>query len=244
MAAESQRPDAEGIDEVHLKKILGTNLPLPGEIRYLTELDEGKQDTAELRKRTDLLLKLREFKTHFTKTFLNRILLEVASDKEDTWNLAAEQNSHADETSKKIRSMMKDVSQGIAKWKSRNQGKKKGEETAAAQWLQPFLDSVAADEPHKPLIKKYDLGKAYRFEAGKEDRRQPCARMEPGENKDVDEVVAVWDDGDTWSVPGVTYADYQRHLAGWALNLKNETMATYPNETQTTHTTKNAPARR
>ena len=83
------------VDAEALKEYLSGFLPLPGSIRYRTELDGGPLDAKELEKRTELLLGLRKIRSHLPQKILENLITDIAADKEETWHLAGEKNSSA-----------------------------------------------------------------------------------------------------------------------------------------------------
>ena len=81
------------VDAEALKEYLSEFLPLPGSIRYRTELDGGPLDAKELEKRTQLLLGLRKIRSHLPQKFPENLITDIAADKEETWHLAGEKKT-------------------------------------------------------------------------------------------------------------------------------------------------------
>ena len=119
-AAEDTTP---GYDEAEVVEFLTKGMPLPGFIKYRIEIDRGAQDTAQITLHKDLLAGLRGFKSHFTKQKLKAIIMKVAVDKEAEWHLAAEKTKFAEDTGAMLRAMLRDIAQGIIKWKSKGTAK-------------------------------------------------------------------------------------------------------------------------
>ena len=209
---------AKNADQQHveeLEQFLELHLPLPGCIKYRMEM-EGKLDTSELGKHQKLLVGLRGFKTHFNQSYLSSTLLKVAITKESEWHLASEKPVYACETSKQLRAMLRDISQGLVKSKSKKGAKE-------PEWLAPF----SGKEDHKDeealhdqsdWLYKYDevMRAAYRYSPGDADgNRSYCLKMDaPDGATEGDEIQASWHDGSTWRVPGMSIGDYKNFKQG------------------------------
>ena len=196
---------------------MSANLGSPGSISYRDEV-EGKLNAKELKKHVTLLLGLRSLKTHLNKVFLNGIIEEICADKESEWHLGPDAKKFSGECGTMIRAMMRDVSQGLAKLKGKKSEK-------PPQWLLPFVEVSKSEPPPEELNPSNQVGHfffrydplmklAYRWQASdKASARDYCSRMVSPDGKadeNVKEVEAVWEDGVTWSVPGLTAADYTR----------------------------------
>ena len=150
------------------------------------------------------------------------MLEEVAIEKEKEWNMVGEDRlSWAETTSKQIRSMLRDISQSLNKWRSKQSGKKQG---PPAKWLLPFVDKDGDDKDEDEITEttadklyKYDdkKKKAYQYTPGKEHDEESwvyCDTIAKGGQSD--EVVATWADGATWSVPGLSFENYEASKQG------------------------------
>ena len=198
-----------GYDETEVVEFLAKVMPLPGLIKYRTEVDRGAQDTAQITLHKDLLLGLRGFKSHFTKHKLKAIIIKVAVDKEAEWHLAAEKPKFAEDTGSMLRAMLRDISQGIIKWKSKGTAKPQ-------EWLSPFVEKDTIEpetQTDGQFMYKYDLEQrlAYRYQPAKPQHRQYCDEMVVDVPKEeaLADVEARWSGGDSWKVPGLSVADFK-----------------------------------
>ena len=225
---------SETLDSKAVEDFLVEHLPLPGAIQYRSDVDAGGVDPKQITLHAELLLGLRQFKNHFAQKWLAKVLSSVADRKESDWNLADEQAEWATETSKRLRAMLRDISQGLVKLKAKQ---KSGNDGKPAQWLKPFVSSeeeaaavteakaieakgTQSNGDKASLIYKYDeqLLMAYRYPrenlADTAAAREYCLRMEPS----GDEMVGVWKTA-AWSVPGLSPERYGAVVTGKAPEL-------------------------
>ena len=109
-------------------EIMKKELQTPVLISYRESL-QGARNTEQLSKYRSLIQSVPDVAL---KTLVEW-LITVAKDKEDQWHLAADVDSWALQTAKRLKAMKRDVAQAILK--ARGSGK------CPPQWLQPFLDS-------------------------------------------------------------------------------------------------------
>ena len=110
-------------------EIMKKELQTPVLISYRESL-QGARNTEQLSKYGSLIQSIPDVAL---KTLVEW-LITVAKDKEDQWHLAADVDSWALQTAKRLKAMKRDVAQAVVKAKERP-GK------CRPPWLQPFLDS-------------------------------------------------------------------------------------------------------
>ena len=173
---------------------LKEHILLPGEINYRSDYTHGqggsttagarksKVDSKEITKNSKLLLGLRSFKLHLTQKQLTNMLMDVAAANEGKWNLSTEKTEWAEETSKQVRNMLRDLSQALLKFKSKA---KTGDQPTG--WLKQFWngddeqgDGFEASDPEASESRPAASGNCPRAsESGPEASENRPAASEP-----------------------------------------------------------------
>lgn len=212
---------ADEVDTEKVQAFLKDHLPEPGAIRYRVEL-EGKQDNQELVKHTTFLAGLRSFRTHYNQGLLQKLIEKVCNEKEESWHLSTEKTKFSRECATMIRAMLRDVSQGLTKLKSKRGRASKDPPVPA--WLKPFFEEGAdagngpkdAEKKDHEYMYRYDPVAKSAYRAGRDQEREYCLRMVCSEDESA-EMEAEWQDGDKWKVPGLSCADYKQAKSGVAV---------------------------
>ena len=103
------------LDEAGLEEFLVAHLPKPGEINYRVDLHQGKVVHAVITKFSKLLSGMRNVRSHYAQSVLSAIVMKVLVKKESDWHLADEKYQYAEEVSKQLRRMLRDIIQGLGK---------------------------------------------------------------------------------------------------------------------------------
>ena len=216
----------------NLRDVLRQHAGRPGEIMYRSTM-AGRLESTLIEKHSLLLRLLRESQTHIAQSVLEAEFYGLAEECESEWHLASEKKAYAETSSRRVRAMLRDISQNLMKYKGRAR-------EAHPSWLREFVsgdDQTIAknDQSKRPRASSSSVTagdkkqKAKetdddRWVIGYEEEMQAAWRMDEGmsvreycdevlcpESADSgDECVAIWRrDGMTWRIPSLLAREWR-----------------------------------